>query len=400
MPMALKFWLLIPTLTVAGLTAVCGHAQGNSGVEVYGSSAYVDTFPNVIFLLGEIQNGDSLEFRKALRSHPINLVVLASPGGSVVEGLQIAGIIHDQSISTYIPINSTCASACSYVFFAGANRLAEGALAVHQFFSGSPKNEIGSSEQQATSNAQYVAAEIIGALNEYNTPPFVYEKMFSTDDIYFFNEVEKRIININPYSIEISENLFDVNIFVDNLNSVSQAPPLQESIETPLVQELPTPALPDPNGFTVIYDTDLFGMDLLAGGIKNVTLTQCQDECASSPICQSFTYLTQLHWCWPKTGVGEKMFKSDAISGVKNPYASQLGAVPEKFTQYSGQDIPNGDIFENGIRGISLAQCQAHCSEDSGCVAYAYVIKKSWCWPKYTIGNLMPVSGIVSGVKY
>ena len=64
--------------------------------------------------------------------------MLSSPGESVFEGLQIAGIIHDKGLQTYIPKHGLeeegdCASACSFMFFAGTTRSAEGNLGVHQF---------------------------------------------------------------------------------------------------------------------------------------------------------------------------------------------------------------------------------------------------------------------------
>ena len=44
--------------------------------------------------------------------------------------------------------------------------------------------------------AQYTVAEIIGFLNEYETPPFVYEKMFQQKKMYYFDNTElKKIEN-------------------------------------------------------------------------------------------------------------------------------------------------------------------------------------------------------------
>ena len=59
--------------------------------------------PNTLFFFSDIQKNDSFEFRKALRVHDIDLIVLSSPGGSVFEGLQIAGIIHDKNSKHIFP---------------------------------------------------------------------------------------------------------------------------------------------------------------------------------------------------------------------------------------------------------------------------------------------------------
>ena len=103
------------------------------GLSLYGSFLHSEKIPNALFFFDDIEQNDSFEFRKALRNHDVDLIVLSSPGGSVFEGLQIAGIIHDKGLHTYIPKNGLeengdCASACSFMFFAGATRSAEGNL--------------------------------------------------------------------------------------------------------------------------------------------------------------------------------------------------------------------------------------------------------------------------------
>lgn len=206
------FIALIQFFVVA--TPIVAQSQTNGPVETYGSFMFVSDFPNALFLLGEVRDGDSFEFRKALRSHKIELVVLASPGGSVSEGLQIAGITHDKSLATYIPINSTCASACSYVFFSGTSRFAAGALGVHQFFSSAPVDQNTESDSKTTSTVQYIASEIIGTLNEFGTPAFVYEKMFSTNDIYFFSDEEKMKLNLDMIEVAGAATLATIDQFL------------------------------------------------------------------------------------------------------------------------------------------------------------------------------------------
>ena len=99
----------------------------------YGSFIHFDALPNALFFFKAIEDEDSFEFRKALRNHEIDTIVLASPGGKVFEGLQMAGIIYDRKITTYIPKLSDCVSACAFMFFAGDLKVASGELGVHQF---------------------------------------------------------------------------------------------------------------------------------------------------------------------------------------------------------------------------------------------------------------------------
>ena len=65
-------------------------------LSVYGSFAHSPIASKSLFLFGEIRDNDSFHLRKALRNHEISNIVLLSPGGAVFEGLQMAGIIHDQ----------------------------------------------------------------------------------------------------------------------------------------------------------------------------------------------------------------------------------------------------------------------------------------------------------------
>ena len=56
----------------------------------YGSFVFSPEIPNTLFFFDDIKPNDSFEMRKTLRNHDIQNIVLASPGGSVFEGLQMA----------------------------------------------------------------------------------------------------------------------------------------------------------------------------------------------------------------------------------------------------------------------------------------------------------------------
>ncbi len=133
-----------------------------------------------------INNGDDFELRKALRNHEIDTIVLASPGGSVWAGLSMAGIIFDKKLRVYIPPKEVCASACSFMFFGGSERLNHGELGVHQLASPDASKKEVAGKTQAQS--QFTVSEIIGFLNEFNTPRFVLERMFEDRQIYWFND--------------------------------------------------------------------------------------------------------------------------------------------------------------------------------------------------------------------
>lgn len=185
---------------VAGISLLLASSiQANTeiekklGIRVYGSFLYSEKVPNALFFFSDIEKNDSFELRKALRNHDIEILVLSSRGGSVWEGLNMAGIIYDKKLITYVPklglsSEGNCASACAFMFFGGSTRIADGKLGVHQFYSGSAYESANVGESQG--EAQFAVSEIIGFLNEFETPPFVYERMFQQSEMYYFDDKE------------------------------------------------------------------------------------------------------------------------------------------------------------------------------------------------------------------
>jgi len=190
--------LLIALCVLCSLSLpLYAESENRLGIRFYGSFLYTDTVPNALFFFSDIKKNDSFELRKALRNHDIDTLVLSSRGGSVWEGLSMAGIIHDKGLTTYVPKlglegRGDCASACSFMFFAGKTREAEGGVGVHQFYSGSASE---SEEVEETEEiAQFTVSEIIGFLNEFETPPFVFERMFQQSKMYYFDNSEMKKI--------------------------------------------------------------------------------------------------------------------------------------------------------------------------------------------------------------
>lgn len=185
------FVLLIAIMFGAGTSMA--EESNPLGISLYGSFLHTKRVPNALFFFSDIKENDSFELRKAIRNHDIDTVVLSSKGGSVWEGLNMAGIIFDKGLKTYVPqkglgAEGNCASACSFMFFGGSTRVADGKLGVHQFYSGSAKDSAQIGKTQ--SNAQFTVSEIIGFLNEFETPPFVFERMFQQKKMYYFNQNE------------------------------------------------------------------------------------------------------------------------------------------------------------------------------------------------------------------
>lgn len=132
------------------------------------------------------------EFRASVAQAPnVTTIKLHSPGGQVYSGLEIARIIHDMRLNTWIPAGSECYSACSIAFLAGKLRLADGRLGVHQV--------AGVNDDSLT---QSVISDVFDALRQFGTPDALVSRMLRTppDDLYVFSadEIEDLGITCGP----------------------------------------------------------------------------------------------------------------------------------------------------------------------------------------------------------
>lgn len=184
----------------ASIAISSSNARGdavNDDIIEFGSFIYSEKVPGALFLLSEIEKDDSFDLRKALRSKNVDTIVLASDGGLVKEALNLAGIIFDNKISTYVPElpgSFGCFSACAFMYLSGNQRLADGKLGVHQIAYAADvdsKQHVAGKVQQAT---QYTISEIIGFLNHFDTPPWVFEKMFLSREMYIFSKEESDLL--------------------------------------------------------------------------------------------------------------------------------------------------------------------------------------------------------------
>lgn len=144
----------------------------------------------VISLNGEIEDNTANDFLRALKARPdAKVLVLNSPGGYVDTALIIAREVHRRNMATVVERGDGCYSACSYIFFAGAPRFAEGELGVHQI----------SAEVADLVMAQTTLSDVIDALGEYGVQQVVIVRMLRTppEDMYVFTQTELSEWDIN-----------------------------------------------------------------------------------------------------------------------------------------------------------------------------------------------------------
>lgn len=81
----------------------------------------------IVLLNGELADGDASRLREIIRAsansgRPVSGIRLNSSGGSLLEGVRLAGIIQNAKIATVIANGATCASACFIAFIAGSQK--------------------------------------------------------------------------------------------------------------------------------------------------------------------------------------------------------------------------------------------------------------------------------------
>lgn len=370
----------------------------------YGSFRFDDRASHSLFLTGEIRSGDSFELRKALRDHEIQIVIMGSAGGNLYEGLQMGAILRDKRIATYVPPQVNCESSCANMFFGGAQRKAEGRLGVHQFYSNDGDRSAPLGQAEATT--QYTMADVIGIMNELDTPPFVYEKMLGTTDIYYFPEGELRRLDVEPDAPEFVALQEQTNQLIRDDPSVvarfSAAPepaaPEPQLTQTPDVSSgIPVTPTKNPNG---IYErTDFFGADLSPNGIRGVSLADCEQICRADASCAAWSYVHETRWCWPKSGVSNISFAVGITSGITDYSRVDATALNRPFLEISAADLPGNDILPRGMPNTTLDECRLACEASSACHAFTWVGKINICFPKFAAGPPIKFVGAISGYK-
>lgn len=190
----------------APLLLICALFIANDVKADFAAGAFreVPGEENALMLSGQIDSGSELDFRIALLETGADTLHLDSPGGSVGTALEIAAIVSDRQMRTVIPEGASCSSACAFIFLAGAERLAEGDLGVHQFYADEQSVEV---DAQTRLETQAFTAAIIQYLDSFGTPAIVYVRMFSTppDDMYWFSREELSEHGINTAQIDVEE---------------------------------------------------------------------------------------------------------------------------------------------------------------------------------------------------
>lgn len=371
-----------------------------------------------VTLTGPIVDGDADRLRVVLAEHDDPgmrdiLVLLDSPGGSLVEGLAIAEIfgsrreIVSAQVGTTDRPSAECASACVIAYLGADLRyLAEnGKIGVHQFAdpSGTVDAELG------IDIAQRLASEIVSLLDRQRVDTELFEQMSNTpaDRITWVSEDRLRRWRV------VTGAVFDERMEYRNLNGKVALHMFHESLygtnEMTLFcgdgliafAILDEPELAMLDWFSLVID----GMDnritdyelLNRDNARTRVFLKIPDPLALR-LRDARTIGARVHtpggnvfWGFEQT-IRDERVREITESCVSNATPPTMQILPET-------DILGHDLTLSGRRGISFEQCQAICLADSNCQAVSYVTAKRWCWPKDRAGDREPATGVISALR-
>ncbi len=59
-------------------------------------------------------------------------------------------------------------------------------------------------------------------------------------------------------------------------------------------------------------------------------------------------------------------------------------------------DLTGGDYDNQGLKDVDFDKCTETCRQLDSCVAFSWVERNGWCWPKHTAGEMVPRQGVMS----
>ncbi len=162
-------------------------------------------------LTGTIDPGAAIRFATeiAARGEYVKTVVLDSPGGSVMDALEIGALIQEKGLATKVAAGHLCASSCPIIFASGAERLAsaEAAIGVHQIYAatlGEASRDAFAVAGMAMADAQSTTAEITRHLTRSGVDPALWLHALETppDRLYYFSAEEMQRLKLVTQVIE------------------------------------------------------------------------------------------------------------------------------------------------------------------------------------------------------
>jgi hypothetical protein len=373
---------------------------------------------------GEILPGDSEKLKAAIEVTDTSdvrdvLFMFDSPGGSLVESLEIGGYISEipaivsAQVGSRDVQNAVCASACVYAYLAADYRyLPDGArIGIHQFglYDTDLDGQAGAALGQTMSG---ILSEYIRA---HRADPELFEaiSVIEHDDILWVSRRDLeawRVVTNDVYD----ERAEYINVNGDLALRLSQIAITGDSFLTLFctetgaagVADLHEPALAAYETFEIAIDGvwhaiekwDVIERSNMRGRVvfeippRLAVATATARSIGARVVAPS----GDIYFGFEQTIRDDRL--AELMRGCTYTPSSPAGA-RGTMLDLPGTDFPGNDLTTDGFRGISFARCKQICLEYDQCRAVSYVQSKSWCWPKGGASGRVAASGIISAVQ-
>ena len=182
MPLALKYPIRPFILTI--FLAFGGQSPATAGELFFGKD------DGWVLFQGPILTEEMDGILSQLDDKKPEQILLNSVGGNLTGAIRFAKYVREKEMETWISRNQTCASACALIFFAGVERFSEGKLIVHHYLPTAGQGDAMVTWDRAFIGVQSMVWQIVTLLNNFGTPPFVFERIFFSPYDYEFTEAE------------------------------------------------------------------------------------------------------------------------------------------------------------------------------------------------------------------
>lgn len=356
-----------------------------------------DPSGEVVFITveGELVAGDEKKFAQVALQNDMAIVVLNSPGGSTLAGVEIGKAIRLKGFFTYVPADTVCASACGYIWLAGVQRYMEETSKVG--FHASFIQENGVNRETGVGNAlvgaylnslglsQYAIAYISSASPDSMTWLTLQDAESVGIDVKIANEAAPATDRRRTASPSNDQEIVVVPLEPPSGQVVQGTPPV---VTAPAVDNSQI-------AMSHIQGADIFGHDLPGMPLKNVSAAQCEEACMSDRRCKAFTFNTRHAVCFLKSD-GERVFRNpNAFAGYRIYLESRLRR--STITIMERTDYPGNDYRE--IRDVGFGECSDSCEKDHRCRAFTYMARRKSCWLKSAISSPLETKTTISGRK-
>lgn len=400
----------------------------------------------IIYIDGEIRSneGEFLENEIIKRGIPqYSAVYLNSPGGSLYGGMELGRVIRKYGFSTSVGLSQNpndsnvssgiCFSACTFAYLGGKFRYFSDSsiFGVHRFYSSEPSPD-------AEATAQIASADIISYLREIGIESSFFVEMTkaSSDSLRALPHAkltEMGIVNngigATTWSIQATEAAAGPSIlYARGERETSFGVNKAIFVCGPTGQNISMYVIFDPQGreqealamraYSLLVDAEQFrlterlnGDVELVNGWINATFNLSAEHWLAIKNSETLGVAFQFSFEAPVflgfSGMpleGARNFLAGIESACPAAYSSppkgpSENPVSAPFQRFIDQDFIGDDLMTQGIRDVDVNQCEAICANSQQCLAYSYVERLNWCFPKRGIGNPVFATGVTSGVK-